>query len=301
MNNFAGAQTKQRVANSHSPSGLNSGGSQTSKDSKSVKLKKGIKVVQPNPGKSPYLNNHFVKALGGDISKLNAETLSQNSSSKASRKGTQSADISDSSLIVYQKGQTPSISNDQQTTQTISNTSVQPLDNSANNMKIIAALQRMKSNNQQTPQQVTVQKSTTSAQSGKNMKVVSLQNQVHKKNAKSLNPNQVHVPSKSPAMAQAYANQMDLIDNLHQQKSESSSISSVIKQGPIKQHSNSLTDSANTAATVLRTDFNNSGNLSGCLKQGQPKISTKSRKEDAISKESPMMGGQQIPSKQKSG
>ena len=156
VNNFAGAQTKQRVANSHSPSGLNSGGSQTSKDSKSVKLKKGIKVVQPNPGKSPYLNNHFVKALGGDISKQNAETLSQNSSSKASRKGTQSADISDSSLIVYQKGQTPSISNDQQTTQTISNTSVQPLDNSANNMKIIAALQRMKSNNQQTPQQVTV-------------------------------------------------------------------------------------------------------------------------------------------------
>lgn len=45
VNNFAGASTKQRVANSHSPSGLASGGSQNSKDSKSVKLKKGIKVV----------------------------------------------------------------------------------------------------------------------------------------------------------------------------------------------------------------------------------------------------------------
>lgn len=129
------------------------------------------------------------------------------------------------------------------------------------------------------------------------MKVVSLQNQVHKKNAKSLNPNQVHVPSKSPPIAQAYANQMDhLVDSLHQQKSESSSISSVIKQNPpiAKQHSNSLTDSANTAATVLRTDFNNSGHLNGSLKQ-QPKISTKSqnvsRKGDAISKESPMMSG----------
>lgn len=32
------------------------------------------------------------------------------------------------------------------------------------------------------------QKSTTSATSGKNMKVVSLHNQLHKKNAKSLNP-----------------------------------------------------------------------------------------------------------------
>jgi hypothetical protein len=46
------------------------------------------------------------------------------------------------------------------------------------------------------------QKSTASTASGKNMKVVSLQNQAHKKNAKSLNPGQALVnQTKSPVTA----------------------------------------------------------------------------------------------------
>jgi len=53
-------------------------------------------------------------------------------------------------------------------------------------MKLMAAIQRIKLVNPNQPS-VNVQKSTTSA-SGKNVKVVSLQNQVHKKNAKSLLP-----------------------------------------------------------------------------------------------------------------
>lgn len=53
------------------------------------------------------------------------------------------------------------------------------------------------------------QKSTTSATSGNNMKIVSLQNQAHKKNAKSLNPGQTQVnQTKSPVTAQQpYSNQ----------------------------------------------------------------------------------------------
>ena len=61
VNNFIGsAGVKQRVANSHSPSGLAAGSSKDSNLSSQIrpKLKKGIKIVS-NPGKSPYLNGHF--------------------------------------------------------------------------------------------------------------------------------------------------------------------------------------------------------------------------------------------------
>lgn len=74
-------------------------------------------------------------------------------------------------------------------------------------MKLMAAIQRIRLVNppNQQNQQHNVNKSTTSA-SGKNVKVVSLQNQVHKKNAKSLNPTAVHsaavASTKSPVTTQ---------------------------------------------------------------------------------------------------
>ena len=62
VNNFIGGNNMRgKVASSHSPvlaagSSKDSAGSQT----RPSKLKKNFKVVQ-NPGKSPYLNNHFNK------------------------------------------------------------------------------------------------------------------------------------------------------------------------------------------------------------------------------------------------
>jgi hypothetical protein len=109
VNNFVGGsqdstgKTKGRDnAQSHSPSGLGSGGKTVLQ---SGKVKKGLKVIN-NSSKSPYLNNVFTKnglnQQSTTTQQTATDTSSQNSA-KANRKGAASAEISESSLNVLKK------------------------------------------------------------------------------------------------------------------------------------------------------------------------------------------------------
>ena len=75
------------------------------------------------------------------MSQQQTQISGDGSSSKASRKGTASAEISDSSLTVFKQGsKSTSMTNDGQTTQTISNTSVKPQDPT----ELMAAIQKIR-------------------------------------------------------------------------------------------------------------------------------------------------------------
>lgn len=217
VNNFiqSGAPGQKRVANSHSPSGLTAGNSKDSQDSGNfpagTKLKKGIKIVGQT-GKSPYVDGHFGGHKQVQVMKQSAPDSAH---SKGSRKNSSASDTPESHLAVF-KQNTASTTNDgaASTAQTISNTSVQPQEN----MKLMQAIQRIKLVN---PPAQPQQKSTTSA-SGKNVKVVSLQNQVHKKNAKSLNPAAVQQQhsAKSPVTQHAIYNAHAVTKQEHSESSQ---------------------------------------------------------------------------------
>lgn len=112
------------------------------------------------------------------------------------------------------------------------------------------------------------------------MKVVSLQNQVHKKNAKSLNPggtksphtNTRHVITQQQILQSQGAYQQQNSNKLHEQLSESSQIT--IKNQSEERPSKKMSDSK----THKVMNLNGSGNLNASLKIGpQQKSSTKSQ------------------------
>ena len=90
-------------ATSHSPLSL-AGGSKDGSTSVGGKLRKGLKVVN-KADKSPYINNCFDKNAVNQISSSSNPTESAASSAKANtrKSGSQSAEVSESSLIVLKK------------------------------------------------------------------------------------------------------------------------------------------------------------------------------------------------------
>jgi hypothetical protein len=136
LNNFVGATNAGKnmkngriVASSHSPSGLGA-----SKDGNPVR--KSLKVAKV--GKSPYLNDCFKKGINQQSTSTNSSDSAL--SAKVNRKGAVSAEISESSMIVLKKS----------TKNATGQPSVKPVDN----MKLMAAIQRMRQINPSTQSQV---------------------------------------------------------------------------------------------------------------------------------------------------
>eukprot|EP00347_Sterkiella_histriomuscorum_P000686 403374892 len=102
-----------------------------------------VKKVQTlNKGKSPYLNDCFYKLIGGNSVAVsnNGQISSNNSSAKSNRKTTHQNNIAETSIT--QETQPPSKKVKSQANSSLGGNSIQE------NMKIIAAIQRMRMGNQ---------------------------------------------------------------------------------------------------------------------------------------------------------
>lgn len=117
------------------------------------KLRKGLKVVNQTD-KSPYINNCFDKSAVNQTSASSNNSESASSSVKANRKGAASAEISESSLIVLKKATKASVEG---SVQTVNGISVKPVDN----LKLMAAIQKMRKVNPASSTQIQSKNSTS--------------------------------------------------------------------------------------------------------------------------------------------